>query len=335
MSAFRRVLPAVFFASFACLGLQQAAFASSLPAGCNLEEQARLPLTFTDDMRPVGKATVNGASVAAMLSTGAAESAVFNKKTMDRLGIEVRSSTSLMFGNDERNPRSVDFWHEISHAAIKDFSIGLGQAKSGTYKVEDFMDDTYGVRIGAGTLLQNDLEIALDAGYLKVFRPQGCFRGHLAYWDPQAVAVPAMSDPWKRDARLVFETRIDGRRVAALLSTSTPYSYVSKAAALRLGLTPDSPGAVREDPLPGDDADKPVWKLPLPQMSIGPLEVRNLDLRLMDLPYHGDLLVLGADFLHRYRIYVAVSQQQIYFSPVGTARSLRRGSVDVIPQAPN
>lgn len=335
MSAFRRVLSVVFSFSFACLGLPQAALASSLPAGCNLHEQARLPLTFTDDKRPVGKATVNGTGVAAMLSTGAAESAVFNKKTMDRLGIEVRSSVSTLLSSDWRNPHNINFPFEISHAAIREFSLGLGQVKSGTYKVEDFMDDTYGVRIGAGTLLRDDLEIALDAGYVKVFRPEGCLRAHLAYWDPQAVAVPALSDSWKRDPRLLFIARVDGRHVAALLSTSTPYSYVSRAAAVRLGLTPDSPGATREAPLPGHDADNPVWKLPLPPMSIGPMEVRDLDLRLMDLPYEGDLLVLGADFLHRYRIYVAVSQQQIYFSPVGTPRSLKRGSVEVIPQAPN
>lgn len=331
MSVSRRVLPFV----LSLFTFPQAVLASSLPAGCTLQEQASLPLTFTEDMRPVGKATVNGTSVAAMLSTGAAESAVFNKKTMDRLGIEVRSSVSTLMASDWRNPRGVDYTHEILHAAVKDFSIGLGQVKSGTYIVEDFMDDTYGVRVGAGTLLKNDLEIALDAGYLKVFRPEGCLRAHLAYWDPQAVAVFALSDAWKRDPRIVFSVRIDGRQVAALLSTSTPYSYVSKAAAVRLGLTPDSPGATREDPLPGDDAGKPVWKLPLPPMSIGPMVVKDLDLRLMDLPFEGDLLVLGADFLHRYRIYVAVSQQQIYFSPVGTARSLKRGSVDVIPQAPN
>ena len=184
-------------------------------------------------------------------------------------------------------------------------------------------------------VLQTDLEIALDAGYLKSFKPNGCFRTHLAYWDPQAVAVPLFQDPWKRDPRLVFGVRINGKVLGALLSTATPHSYLPRVTAERLGLTPGSPGATREDPLPGHAPDNPVWKVPVPELSIGSLQVNGVDLRLMDLPYSGDLLVLGADFLHRYRVYIATSQKQVYFSAVTTPREVKRGSVKVIPQVLN
>lgn len=319
----------------AALFISQAAYANSLPAGCDMREQASMPLGFTDDLRPVGEATINGQVVPAMLSTGAAESIVLNKKILDRLGIEVRSSTSRLAPEDARNPKGVELLVDFSHATIKDVSIGQVKKKGGTYMVENFMDDTYGVRVGAGTLLQTDLEIALDAGYLKSFNPSGCIGAHLAYWDPQAVSVPAMWDPWKRDARVVFSASIGGKSINALLSTATPYSYLPKAAAVRLGLTPDSPGATREAPLPGHAADKPVWKVPVPLLSIDSLEVKDLDLRLMDLAYQGEVLVLGADFLHRHRVYIAMEQKRIYFSPVATPKVLKRGSVQVIPQALN
>ncbi|VXC38389.1 retroviral-like aspartic protease family protein [Massilia sp. 9I] len=320
------------YAVLAALVLSQAAFAQALPGGCRIGEQANIPLTFTDDLRPVAQAAIGSASVPVMLSTAAQESAVFNKKVLERLGIPVRSTTSRLFAADARNDTGVDILREIMIAPIKDFSFGPNQGKSGDFPVEDFMDDTFGVRIGAGVLLKHDLEVALDAGYLKVFQPKGCFREHLAYWDPQAVAVMSMGDPWKRDSRVVFHVRINGQTITALLSTSTPQSYLPKAAAARLGLTPDSPGALREDPLPGDKADKPVWKLPLPLLTIGALEVKDLDLRLMDLPHSGEILVLGADFLHRHRVYIAISQQKIYFSPIATPRVMKRGKVDVIPQ---
>ncbi|WP_379681340.1 aspartyl protease family protein [Massilia consociata] len=311
----------------------QGAFANPLPAGCDLGEQPSLPLTFTDDLRPVGHATINGAAVPVMLSTGAAESLVLNRKTLDRLGIAVRTSTSKMSADDgERNPLGVDIVRDISHALLQEFSFGAAKVNNATYMVEDFMDDTFGARIGAGTLLQTDLEIALDAGYIKPFKPNGCFRAHLAYWDPQAVSVLAWHDPWKREPRFVFSVRIAGKDLRALLSTATPYSYLPRATAERLGLTPGSPGATREAPVPGHDADKPVWKVPVPAMSIGALEVKELDLRVIDLPHSGELLVLGADFLHRHRIYIATSQKQIYFSPIASPRILKRGSVEVIPQ---
>lgn len=213
-----------------CAGLfmSHAAWANSLPAGCDMREQARIPLSFTDDLRPVAEATINGSTVPAMLSTGAGESLVFNKKILERLGIEVRHTTSKLDAEDARNPKTVDLYVDISHANIKDFSIGPAKGKGGTYKVENFMDDTYGVRVGAGMLLQSDLEIALDDGYLKSFNPSGCTGAHLAYWDPQATSVLAMWDPWKRDARVVFTATVGGKPIHALLSTATPYSMCRK-----------------------------------------------------------------------------------------------------------
>ncbi|MGH8854649.1 MAG: aspartyl protease family protein, partial [Telluria sp.] len=229
--------------------------------------------------------------------------------------------------------KGVDIVRDLSLASIKDFSFGPARREDATYFVEDFMDDSYGVRIGAGILLKTDLEVALDAGYLKLFKPKGCFREHLAYWDPQAVSVPAVVDLYKRDPRIVFRVKIGGAEVGALLSTATPHSYLPRSTAERLGLTAGSPGATREDPLPGHDASRPVWKVPVPLLSIGALEVRDVDLRVMDLPQSSEILVLGADFLHRHRVYIAMSQTRIYFSPIATPRVLKRGSVKVIPQA--
>lgn len=139
-----------------------------------------------------------------------------------------------------------------------------------------------------------------------------------------------MGDPWQRDTRLVFTVLVGGKPILAMLSTASPHSYLPKAAAVRLGLTSDSPGATREAPMPGDDADKPVWKLPMPPMSIGALEVKDLDVRLMDLAREAEILVLGADFLHRHRVYISRGQRLIYFSPVAQPRPAKRGAVQVI-----
>jgi predicted aspartyl protease len=313
-----------------------AVFADPLPAGCDRGEQGRMPVTFTEDLRPVGKASINGEAVPVMLSTGAAESVVLNKKTLARLGIPVRSSRGFMAAEDARNPTGQDIVRDgVEHAVLKEFSFGRVKSRDVAYMAEDFMDDSFGVRLGARSLLQTDLEIALDDGYLAFFKPQGCFREHLAYWDREAVAVSAKGDPWQRDPRLVFSVRIGGKEAWALLSTATPYSYLPKALAGRLGLTPESPGATREDPLPGHDAGNPVWKVPVARMAIGALEVNKLDLRVMDLPYEGEILVLGADFLLRHRVYIARDQKLIYFSPVKQPQVLKRGSVKVIPQSLN
>lgn len=318
------------YAACAAIALSNAAFAQSPSPGCDTGEQASLPLKWTEDMRPYAEAVINGKAVPAMISTAAVDAAVLNKKVLDRLGVTVRTSQSTMRPEDERNPTGVFLVRDVSYAMVEDFSFGLANGKNLTYRVEDFMDDTFGARIGAANLLHSDLEIALDGGYLKFFKPKGCFREHLAYWDPQAVAVATSWDVLKRDPRILFTVDVGGQNVSALLSTATPHSYMPKAAAARLGLTSGSPGAEREDPLPGHGPDQPVWKLPVARMSIGTLEVKDFDLRLMDLPFSGEIMVLGADFLHRHRVYIAMSQNKLYLSPIKTPRAVKSGSVQVV-----
>lgn len=314
--------------------LPSPAMAQSLPANCSRGELATMPLTFTDDLRPVGQARINGTTVPAMLSTGSAEQTLLNKKTLDRLGIKINSTTSTQYVRDERGPAgSQTITRTALTSLIDNYAFAHIEGKRTWFVVEEFMDDTFGVRAGAGSLLQQDLEVALDAGYLKTFKPDGCFREHLAYWDPNAIAVPTFGDRWKRDLRPVFTVRINGKDVTALLSTSTPHSYLPRVAAERLGLTPESAGAIREDALPGDDPANPVWNVPVQQMAIGALDVKDFNLRLMDLAHSGEILILGADFLHRYRVYIAKSQEQIYFSQIAKPRTLKRGSVIVIPQS--
>lgn len=318
------------------------ALAQSLPAGCEMGELATVPLTFTDDLRPVMKASLNGSPISAVVNIGSPQTIVLNKKTLDRLDIKLRHVTSTQF--QESRSGTTDFIpqgnvmpsgqfivREGVTTFVDDASFGRTKLTDSWYLIEDFMDDTFGARVGAGNLLLTDLEVALDEGYLKHFNPQGCFREHLAYWDPDAVAVPIRVDLWKRDPRPVFSVLINGKEVWALLSTATPHSYLPAVAAERLGLTPAASGATREEPLPGHGQDKPVWSVPVGQMSIGGLEVKDFNVRVMDLPYSGEILILGTDFLHRHRTYIAMSQRQVYFSAVKNP-ILKRGSVEVISQ---
>lgn len=322
-------------AALATLLSCSAATAYAAPS-CDIGELLAIPLTYTDDMRPLMDASINGSVVSAMVNIGSDQTTILNKKKLDQLGIKVNHVTSTQYRNERDSrgnivPTGDVIVREGLNALIKDYAAGRTKGRNLWFVVEDFMDDTFGARIGAGTLLQTDLELDLDGGYLKSFKPDGCFREHLAYWDPKAIAVPVRADVWKRDPRPVFNVLVNGKEVWALLSTGTPHSYLPASAAGRLGLAPTSPGATREDPLPGDAPDKPVWNVPVAQMSIGGMDIKDFNLRLMDLPYSGELMVLGADFLHRHRVYIALSQQKVYLSEIETPTQ-KRGSVKVIPQ---
>lgn len=55
--------------------------------------------------------------------------------------------------------------------------------------------------------------------------------------------------------------------------------------------------------------------------------MKDFSLRLVNMERSGEMLVLGTDFLKRHRIYVAMSQNRIYFSPVAQAAPAA-GAVD-------
>ncbi|MEW7847950.1 retropepsin-like aspartic protease [Massilia aurea] len=317
-----------------------AVLAQTLPAGCEMNEQQTVPLTFTDDMRPLVDASINGNLVSAMLNIGSGQHTVLNKKMLDRFGIKVRHVTSSVFrkegeGESSNNITSNLVFREGLSAFVDDFSSGVVKGKAASFPVEDFIDDAFGARIGAGSLLQADLEIALDEGFVKHFKPRGCNTAHLAYWDPAAISVPIIVDVWKRDPRPLLRIQINGKDVWALLSTATPYSYLPLVAGSHLGLTPASPGAAREQPVPGHGQDQPVWRIPVQQMAIGGMEIKDFDMRLVELGYSGEIAILGADFLQRHRVYIAMGQRRAYFSAVEIDANRKRGSVDVIPLPDN
>ncbi|WP_306394384.1 pepsin/retropepsin-like aspartic protease family protein [Telluria beijingensis] len=328
--------------AFAALMFSSAAMAQSLPASCDMGELSTIPLAFTNDLRPLMEATINGKPVSAVVNIGSAQTIILNKKTLERLDIKVRHVTSTQFQESRSlttnfvpqnniTPSGMFIVREGLNVFVEQLSVGRTELKDSWFLVEDFMDDTFGARVGAGNLLQTDLEVSLDSGYLKYFKPDGCFREHLAYWDPEAVAVPINVDLYKRDPRPIFKVLINGKEVWALLSTATPHSYFPASAAARLNLAPTTAGATREEPLPGHGRDKPVWSVPVEQMSVGGLDVTDFKVRLMDLPHSGEILVLGTDFLHRHRVYIAMSQRLVYFSTIKNP-IMKRGSVEVIPR---
>ena len=279
--------------------------AQSQPAACQMNALATLPLEFTRNRLPVVDASINGTITPALLDIGESYATSLNKKTLDRLDINVRSL--------ETNYPGI----YVMSSLIDQFSVGPIHYKTTWFTVEDFANDTIGARIGANQLLRNDLEIALSEGYIKYFKPTGCYRAKLAYWDPHAVSVSADNDRRRRDLRPWFTVSINGKDIKAVLSTATEHSYLDRFTAQRMGLTPESPGAIREDPVIGwREKQQPVWTVPVPQMSIGDLAVEGFKVRLMNLDLSGEVLVLGVDFLRRHRVYIAMSQNRIYFTPV-------------------
>lgn len=283
--------------------LPAAAAAQPLPAGCERGELATLPLTLAETGVPVVEARINGEAVRAEIDTGQQHATHLDRQTVERLGIKVQTA--------DTNYARV----QIQNALIDRLALGPMEVTKGWFNVDELQ--RVGVRVGANLLFRHDVEIALAGGYLRFFKPSGCFRAHLAYWEPKAVVLPFQNDPQRRDRRPWFKVRINGKDIDAVISTLDYHSYIDLYTARRLGLDPDAPGAMEEQSVKSwYDRVQRVWRVPVPQMSIGSLQVNDFNLRLFNMDRSGEMLVLGLDFLKRHRVYVAMSQNRIYFTPV-------------------
>lgn len=295
-------------AALAAVLLPAAALAQALPAGCNTGEVASVPLTYADGGVPLAEVRINGNPVRALIDTGAQHATLLDKATLEGFGVNVISSESNYAGIDVLNAR-------IDHVAF-----GPIEFSKAWFAVGDLSADGVGAKLGANFLFRTDLEIALRERYLKFFKPAGCLRAPLAYWDAAAPSVPLQIHPLRKDLRPWFKVRINGDDVRAVLSTTSRHSYLDLYTARRMGLGADTPGALRDAAgITWNDRKEEVWTVPVAQMSIGALPVKDFRLRLVNMERSGEMLVLGTDFLSRHRIYVAMSQNRIYFSPIAPA----------------
>jgi predicted aspartyl protease len=258
-----------------------------------------------DDSLPIVETQVNGHAVPSVLDTGLQPATSLDKKTLEGFGVTVRSVESTYAGVD------------VMTALMDHIALGPTEYKKTWFVVNDLEEEGVGAKIGANFLFRTDVEIALADRYLKFFKPSGCFRAKLAYWDATAPSVPFTVHPLKKDMRPWFKVSINGKEIKAVISTASPHSYMDLFTAQRMGLSTELAGAQRLAPFEGWFGRKQeVWRVPVPEMSIGDLKLKDVDMRLLNLDLSGETLILGVDFLRQHRVYVAMSQNRIYFSPV-------------------
>lgn len=187
--------------------------------------------------------------------------------------------------------------------------------------------------IGANILFFSDLEIDLAKGEIKFFEPKDCRDTFLGYWDEQAVVIP-MREMAPDDQRQIFDVKINGKKIRAMIDSGAPTSVVNLEAAAKAGVTPQSSGVVEIGT--GGGVGKhtvKIWRARFADFTVGEETVQNPSIQVQDL-YGSTLsdsnniatnamvhdqpdMLLGADFLRAHRVLFAVSQRRLYLSYLG------------------
>ncbi len=175
----------------------------------------------------------------------------------------------------------------------------------------------------AGLLGQNifhigDVEYDLANGIIRIFRPQNCLGTALAYWSvsakqPYSVIDIELSTPHAPHTKSV--AYLNGQKIKVMFDTGASRSLLTRDAAKRAGITPESPGVLAAGNVFGLGRSMvKTWIAPFASFKIGDEEVRNARLRFADTELLETDMLIGADFFLSHRIYVASSQKRLYFT---------------------
>lgn len=115
---------------------------------------------------------------------------------------------------------------------------------------------------------------------------------------------------------------INGKPVRALLDSGAGRSLLGMAEAAKLGVTPESPGALPAGCVGGFGKNAvDSWTAQFESFAIGDEVIHNPRIRFGDLSQHASdaqaEMLLGADFLHSHRVLIARSQRKLYFTYAG------------------
>jgi len=173
----------------------------------------------------------------------------------------------------------------------------------------------------AGILGQNifriaDVEFDFANGVLRFVKPQDCGDDVLAYWaKTQPIAVVRVDWTSAQRPHLIAKAAVNGRNIHVLFDTGAWRSILSLDAARRAGITPDSPGVVPAGATFGLGSKVVrVWAAPIDKFEIGGETIEHSHLLIGDIGLDDADMLLGSDFFLAHHVYVAYSQDKVYFT---------------------
>lgn len=280
--------------------------ASPALAECKLNKLAELPIVM-DGLIPVVQAKINGTDVRMIEDTGAFYS-MLSYERIERLGLKLE-----VRGTYGRVITGVNGESWAARTMVEEFSV-VGR----TFNHVEFLVEgpRQGLEIdgllGRNFLSASDEEIDLAGGAVRMYAPEGCGPEDLVFWPgPASYSIAPLVQ--SRDGAIETDAYVNGHKLRAVLDTGAPFSMITRAAAEAAGLRQaDMVPAAAIGGL-GRGVIK-SWTAPVASFKLGSEEIHDTRLRIGDSPTHDYDMLVGADFFLSHHVYVAKSQNQIYFT---------------------
>ena len=286
--------------------------ASAAHAGtCNITRFPDIPVTMSG-LRPVVHAQINGQDAALAVDSGAFFS-MLTPAAVQQFQLPYKEFPGLYV-------EGIGGHESARVVRVRKFTL-LGT----TWDDVEFVVAGSGFGGGAvGLLGQNVLRIAdveydLANGVIRLVKPKGdCKRTNLAYWADAAnkpysvidIEFARVGQPHTRSVAY-----LNGVKIGVIFDTGAAQSLLTLGAAKRAGITPTSPGVTEG----GDSWGlghklTQTWITRFSSFKIGDEEIQHAELRFGDIDLSGADMLIGADFFLSHRVYVASSQNRLYFT---------------------
>ena len=279
---------------------------------CKIAKYGTLPVEMVG-MRPTTQVKINGEDKRFILDTGAFFSTM-SRATADALSLKTSAAPAGFYMVGIGGRVSVDI------ARVKDFGI-LGTT---LHNIEFLVggSDTGTGLIGANLLNFADAEVDLAHGQFSLMKTTDCRKYGLAYWAKDgnyniADLVPTGN---RYNYHIIVNVIVNGQRVKALLDTGAPSTLISRRAAERAGIDLNASDVKASYATSGFGTKSyRSWTAQIASYSIGSETIQRARMQIMD----GDIsagnpdgpeMLLGVDFFLAHHLFIANSQQKLYFT---------------------
>ncbi len=284
--------------------------ANSFAGQCKLGPLAEFPITMMD-RRPQMTAKINGTDVRFMVDSGAFYS-VISPASAAELNLSTRPAPFGFF------LRGINGSASASITTVKEFTLPGATLHGIDFLVAGSQIDRGSVGVlGQNVLHVADVEYDLSQGVIRLMKAVDCSsKVTLAYWVDKTSPFSEISiESRERNSSAIGHASINGTDIRVLFDSGADVSMLTLRAAARIGIRPDSPGVTPGGMMGGFGANlTPSYIAPVESFKIGDEEIRHTRLRFADLQISDADMLLGPDFFLSHRIYVANSQQKLYFT---------------------
>ncbi|MEC4589587.1 MULTISPECIES: retropepsin-like aspartic protease [Nitrospirillum] len=284
---------------------------------CRLNPVGELPVHLENGL-PIADGVLNGKPVRALIDTGSTRHLV-SVEAARRLGLSFleRRVPGLQLGQGD--------WVKAGTLQADTLQMGPWQGTDARVQVVEAGDFGAGADmvLGQDLFVQSDVELDMAHNVIRFFRPSGCDDVPLAYWAKTYSQATLRSRGFGGFSVSRVVVRLNDQEFWARLDTGVRTSAVNTRMAHRVDVREDSPGSQ-----PGPERHD-IGRLPVPTwigtfgtLAVGDEVIRNARLSVGDyynlgVARDGTLnMVLGMDFIRSHRIYIANSQDKIYFTNV-------------------